>query len=84
MIMALTLRLAKSCRDGYLKGAPERRRLWNQAFYEKILIKDRKVNRFRYAEPFAYLFGSHKKRIVEVSGHYPKHLAALSALLSGA
>ncbi|MGH7427037.1 MAG: recombinase zinc beta ribbon domain-containing protein [Candidatus Methylomirabilaceae bacterium] len=73
-IIGLALQLAKSCRDGYLKGAPERRRLWNQAFYEKIIVKDGKVKRFRYAEPFAYLFGSHKKGIVEVSGHYSKHL----------
>lgn len=35
------MRLAKSCRESYLKGAPERRRLWNQAFYEKILMKGR-------------------------------------------
>jgi hypothetical protein len=32
---------------------------------------DGKARRFRYAEPFAYLFGSHKKRIVEVRGVEP-------------
>jgi DNA invertase Pin-like site-specific DNA recombinase len=82
-IIGLALRLAKSCRDGYPKGGPERRRLWNQAFYEKIVVKDGKVKRFRYAEPFAYLFGSHKRSIVEVRRHYQNRFPTLKALVEG-
>ena len=77
------MRLAQNCHMRYTKASPETRKLWNRAFFEKILVKDGKVIRSIYAEPFFSVLGSHKGSLVEVSGHYSKRFPALRALVDG-
>jgi site-specific DNA recombinase len=38
-IIQLALNLAKSCPDAYLRAQPDVRKLWNQAFFRKILMR---------------------------------------------
>ena len=47
------------------------RKMWNQAFFRKVLVRDGRVGDHKYEEPFASLLGSHKIQIVEVRGVEP-------------
>lgn len=74
-LMRRAIRLAHSCYEGYLKAAPETKRIFNPAFFEKIVIKHRTIAQTEYREPFRALFAvqegrsvSDKKLLVEVSG----------------
>jgi site-specific DNA recombinase len=70
-IIDLALDLAKSCAASYRKAKPEVRKMWNQAFFRKVLVSEGRVARQEYEEPFASLLGSHKHQIVEVRGVEP-------------
>ena len=63
--------LAKNCAASYRKANPEVRKMWNQAFLRKVLVKQGQVAGHEYEEPFASLLGSHKPQIVEVRGFEP-------------
>jgi hypothetical protein len=73
-VIELALELGERCPDGYLKAKPDVRRIWNQVFFQKVLVRSGRHSRAIYEEPFAYLLGtrtslgSHKSKIVEVAG----------------
>jgi site-specific DNA recombinase len=70
-IIDLALDLAKNCAASYRKAKPEVRKMWNQAFFRTIRVRDSKIAEFTYEEPFAFLFGSHKGSMVDVEGIEP-------------
>ncbi|MHB8512435.1 MAG: recombinase family protein [Actinomycetota bacterium] len=72
-VIKTALRLAKNCVASYEKASPEVRKQWNRAFFKNITIKDGRMQRVTYEEPFAYLLGSHKRSMVALTGHYLNH-----------
>ena len=78
-VIQLALNLAESCPDAYLKARPDVRKLWNQAFFWKILVVagPSAQDEVLYEEPFASLLdsqedvGSHNSRIVDLRGVEP-------------
>lgn len=69
------------------EGETRSAQIWNRAFFREIFVKDGKIIRFEYEEPFASLLGSHNGQIVEERGRYsnlPKgRLYALRMLADG-
>ncbi len=67
-----TIGLASKCRDAYLGGKPATRRLFNQAFFEGIYVKDGKIQKAQYTELFAVIFSPrlNKDTLVGLGGHY--------------
>ncbi len=80
-IIDLALDLARDCASSYRKARPEVRKMWNQAFFRTIRVRDGRIEDFTYEEPFASLLGSHKGSIVEVRGRYSNSLKNLTQLL---
>lgn len=70
-VIEIAIKAVKTCAVSYAAAETETRRIWNEVFFEKIVIKDGRVARVKYQEPFAYFFGSHKGSIVEVNGLEP-------------
>jgi hypothetical protein len=70
-IIDLALDIAKDCASSYRKAKPEVRRMWNQAFFETIRVRDSAIADFAYEEPFASLLGSHKGSMVDPRGFEP-------------
>jgi len=78
-VIELALGLAESCPDAYLRAQPDVRKLWNQAFFQKVLVRSGSSPQAQavYEEPFASLLGSqevvgsHKSTIVELPGIEP-------------
>jgi site-specific DNA recombinase len=67
-VLERALQLAMNCHEAYDKAKPETRRLFNQAFFEAIYVKDGKLQRAQMTELFEALFereGSHKESLVE-------------------
>ena len=71
-----------------MKAPYETKRLFNLAFFEEIVVKDRAIAKTQYQVPFRQLLGAqqgksvlNKELLVEVSGHYSKHFEALKALV---
>ncbi len=50
---------ARSCHSSYLRGSDRVRRLMNQAFFEKVWVREDGVVAWEYAEPFALLMRKH-------------------------
>jgi hypothetical protein len=63
--------LARNCAASYREARPDVRKMWNRAFFRTIRVKNGKVERADYEEPFASLLGSHKGSMVEVAGIEP-------------
>jgi DNA invertase Pin-like site-specific DNA recombinase len=80
-VIDLALDLAKNCAASYRKARPEVRKMWNQAFFRTIRVKNGRIERFDYEEPFASLLGSHKGSMVDPRGRYPNRLGQLIRLL---
>ena len=70
-IIDLALDLAKNCAASHSKANAQVRRMWNQAFFRKVFVRDGLLVGHEYEEPFASLLGSHKAQIVEVRGVEP-------------
>jgi site-specific DNA recombinase len=70
-IIDLALNLAKNCAASYRKGMPEVRKMWNQAFFRTIRVREGRIAYFTYEEPFASLLGSHKGSMVDPRGFEP-------------
>ena len=68
-IIDVALDLAKNCAASYLKAKADVRKMWNQAFFRKVLVRDGEVDGHEYEEPFASLLGSHKSQIVDLTIH---------------
>jgi hypothetical protein len=69
-IIDLALDLARDCAAGYRKAKPDVRKMWNQAFFRTIHVRDGTPAGFTYEEPFASLLGSHKGSMVDLTGRY--------------
>jgi site-specific DNA recombinase len=70
-VIDLALDLAKNCAASYRKANPEVRKMWNQAFFRKVLVSEGRIDDHEYEEPFVSLLGSHKAQIVELRGVEP-------------
>ncbi len=73
-VLELAISLISNCHDAYLKAKPETRRLFNQAFFEAIYVKDRKLQRAQMTELFDTLVlreGSHSACMVGLTGFEP-------------
>ena len=73
-VLELAIQLIGNCHAAYLKAKAETRRLFNQAFFEAIYVKDRKLQRAQMTELFDALVlreGSHKESLVGLTGFEP-------------
>ena len=73
-VLELAITLASRCGKAYLKAKPETRRLFNQAFFEGIYVKDGQIQKAQYTELFAMLFSPHslnKNDLVGATGFEP-------------
>ena len=71
-IIDLALDLAEDCAACYRKARPDVRKMWNQAFFQTICVRDGAIADFTYEEPFASLLGSHKGSMVDPRGLEPR------------
>ncbi len=73
-IIEKAINLASNCAVAYEKASPQVRRMFNQAFFEKVFVNEKKVSGFEYTEPFDLLIngnGSDKEIMVGVTGFEP-------------
>ena len=73
-VLELAIHLIGDCHSAYMKAKPETRRLFNQAFFEAIYVKDRKIQRAQNTELFASLInreGSYRETMVGLTGFEP-------------
>jgi hypothetical protein len=80
-IIHLALELAKNCAPSYRKTNPEVRKMWNQAFFRKVLVRGGRVAGHEYEEPFASLLGSHKSQIVVLTDRCANRLGLVGPLV---
>lgn len=66
-ILARAAELASCCADAYKGCSDKYKRLFNQAIFEKIYVKDKKISGKEYTELFGALFeeSSNNKRLVD-------------------
>ncbi len=76
-LVSLALKLASNCHESYRKASPETKKLWNRAFFEELVVRNRAVVDVRYAEPFQAIFAASAGRVsdngllVEMTGFEP-------------
>lgn len=73
-VLGLAVRLAGNCHDAYLKARPKVRRRFNEAVLKAVYIRDGKVKKAEFNEPFDALFSrpsSNKRLSVEPIGLEP-------------
>jgi site-specific DNA recombinase len=83
-VLRTAILLAGNCHAAYLKARPSVRRRFNDAVFEAVYIKDRKIGRAEFSEVFAPLFSrpsSNKRLKVEVGGVEPPSSGVHSGLL---
>ena len=71
-VLDRAIAIARRCGMGYMKAKPQRRRLFNQAFFEKILVTEGKISA-EYTDLFHALLSksSNKTSLVGDSGFEP-------------
>ena len=69
----LALDMASKCHVAYTKANPKVRRMFNQAFFKKVAIKNKRVSALHYTNLFALLFdpGLNKEDLVAGAGLEP-------------
>lgn len=80
-----SISLARNCHGAYLKARPKIRRRFNEAVLKAVYIKDGKVKKAEFNDPFDAVFSrpsSNRRLKVEVSGHYQNRFPLLQELLS--
>ena len=73
-VIGLAINLAGNCHQAYLKANPKVRRRFNEAVLQKVYVKDGKVTRAEFNDPFKALFlrpSSNKRLTVELRGFEP-------------
>jgi len=83
-VLRTAIRLAGNCHAAYLKARPSVRRRFNDAVFEAVYIKDRRIGQAKFSEVFAPLFSrpsSNKALKVEVGGIEPPSLGDRPGLL---
>jgi hypothetical protein len=69
-LIELCLKRLSNCARAYREAIPPDRRRWNQALFEKVLVKDGRVLSVEIKEPFASIMakgsykGSYRKSLV--------------------
>lgn len=57
-IIDQAIMMAGSCYYAYKKASPKTRRMFNQAFFKKVFVKDRRVSGVEYTALFDFLFSA--------------------------
>ncbi|HDY74256.1 MAG TPA: hypothetical protein ENH51_04000 [Euryarchaeota archaeon] len=72
-MLNLALDMASKCHVAYTKASPKVRRMFNQAFFKKVSIKNKKVSELHYTSLFALFFdpGLNKEDLVAGAGFEP-------------
>lgn len=74
-IIKLAIKMVSSCYLAYKKASPKTKRMFNQAFFSKILVKNKKVAGWEYTDLFDLLFNFDKSSsnvpLVEMAGLEP-------------
>ncbi len=73
VILDKAAHLASNCSEAYKQCKPKTKRLFNQAFFEKLYVKDRKIYKVEYTDLFGALFdeSSNKDDLVGDGGLEP-------------
>ena len=64
-------------KKNYRKASPETEKLWNQAFFDRLVVKDRVVIEAPYAEPYQAIYAAREGNVsdrgilVETTGFEP-------------
>jgi len=76
-ILTRAAELASRCAEAYKNCSDKYKRLFNQAIFEKIYVKDKKISAKDYTELFGALFeqSSDNKHLVEAAGVEPASAA---------
>ena len=71
--MEKAINIAQNCALAYKKAKPETRQVFNQAFFKKVFVKDKKIEGVKYTDLFGALLSksSSKKELVGVPGFEP-------------
>ena len=69
----IALKMASQCFEGYTKGSEKTKKLFNQLFFKKVVIENKKVSELHYTDFYAYLFdpSSNKDEMVAGTGFEP-------------
>ena len=73
-ILDTAIYLASHCDEAYEKCKPKTKRLFNQAFFEKLYVKDKALYKVEYTDLFGALFhheSSNTERLVDLTGFEP-------------
>lgn len=72
-VLEKAIKMAKTCGLGYMKSKPKNRRLYNQAFFDKIYVKNRELYKGEYTDLFGALLSksSNKTDLVDLTGFEP-------------
>jgi site-specific DNA recombinase len=73
-LISAAVKLARNCYAAYRKASPETKKIWNQALFAEIVIRDKKIRKVTYQEPFRTLLslgGSNKTLLVGATGFEP-------------
>lgn len=57
-VIDVALKLLDNCFRAYKRAAPPNKRRWNQVIFDVIYVRDRKITRVVYKEPFNTLLGA--------------------------
>ncbi len=68
--------MTSSCYQAYMKTKPQTRRMFNQAFFKRMYVKNKKVERAEFTELFDFLLNSSsdKNNLVDLIGHNSNQL----------
>lgn len=83
-VLSLAIRLAGNCHDAYLRARPKARRRFNDAVLKAVYIKDGRVKKVEFNDPFDEVFSrpsSNKRLSVELTHHNANHLEIGSDLV---
>ena len=56
IVLGKAIKIAKGYGVGYMQAKPKTKRFFNQAFFEKLCVKDRKIYKVEYTDLFGALF----------------------------
>lgn len=51
-LFAAAQRLVDNCPGTYLKASPTLKKMWNQAMFSELVVRDRRIASYEYQEPF--------------------------------
>lgn len=76
VVLNKAIKMALTCGMGYKKATHSTKRLFNQAFFEKIYVKDKKLYKGEFTDLFGALFSksSNKTDLVDLIGFEPSWL----------